>query len=196
LKTKIHPLWLIVAFTVAFALIRQCEGNNKVITKTSVNISEIIDSVKIATLKDVKTVYIDTTKAKIKWLKGETKTVYKDTIIYKDKPSETTVKAKQYQTEITSSKATAKLDITTTGELLDVKGVITYPEKETIKETNITRDASGFYIYGSMPISSQLTTPELGVMFQIKNKIIIGVGGQYNTINDNLSAVATIAIKL
>jgi hypothetical protein len=185
-KTRIHPLWLLVVAIVLFALMKQCEGEPKVVTKTVTKIETIHDTINETIIKEVpKTVFIEKTKT----IKG------KDSIIYKDKPSETTVEAKEYKTELRSNNATANL-IITSKELYKVEGVITYP-KETIKETTtITRDASGFYIYGSMPISSQLTTPELGVMFQIKNKLIIGVGGQYNNLNNNLSAVATIAVKL
>jgi len=83
----------------------------------------------------------------------------------------------------------------TANELYDVSGVIIYPEKETTVETIITRDASGFFIYGSLPISSQIN-PELGVMLQIKNKIIIGAGFQYNDFTKNLDARITLAVKL
>ena len=181
----------IIAFAVGvvamFLLMKSCESQPSIKTETVTKIITKVDTVNQTIIKEVpKTVYVD----KVKTVKGDT------VIVYKDKPSETTTTANQYKTEVKSNEATAKLDITTTGELLDVQGVITYPKKETIKKTTITRDASGFYIYGSMPISSQITTPELGVMLQIKNKLIIGVGGQYNNLNNNLSAVATIAVKL
>ena len=104
------------------------------------------------------------------------------------------LKPKQYTTEVNSNDAVAKLDITTTGELLDVQGYITYPKKETTTETIIRRDNSGIFIYAQLPISSQITSPELGVLFQIKNKLIIGIGAQY--INNNVNAVATIGVKL
>ena len=177
----------VVGVVAMFLLMKSCESEPKVITETITKTEIVKEPIEVVKIKEVpKTVFIE----KVKTIKG------KDSIIYKDKPSDSTITANKYQTEIKSSKATAILDITTTGELLDVQGIITYPEKETIKTTTITKDASGFFIYAQMPISSQLTTPELGVMLQIKNKIIIGVGGQYNNLNKNLSAVATIAVKL
>ena len=181
----------IIAFAVGvvamFLLMKSCEEKPKVVTKTVTKVETIHDTINKTIIKEIpKKVYVQKEITK----KGDT------LIIYKDKPSENTITASKQSVEVLSNNATAKLDITHTGELLDVQGVITYPKETTTVETTITRDASGFYIYGSMPISSQITTPELGVMFQIKNKIIIGVGGQYNNLNNNLSAVATISVKL
>jgi hypothetical protein len=178
----------IIAFAVGlvamFLLMKSCESEPKVVTNTITKTVTKHDTINKTIIKEIpKKVYIE----KEITTKGDT------VIIYKDKPSENTITASKQSVEVLSNNATAKLDIATTGELLDVQGVITYP-KETIKETTtITRDASGFYIYGSMPISSQITSPELGVMLQIKNKIIIGLGANYN---NNLSAVGTIAVKL
>ena len=187
MKNKISIWWLLVLAIVFFALMKQCEGEPSIKTETKTEIKIIRDTITKVEIKEVpKTVYVE----KIKNIKG------KDSIIYKDKPSETTTTANQYETKLKSNKATADLKITTTGELLDVQGLITYPEIKETKTTTITRDASGFYIYAKMPISSQITTPELGAMIQIKNKIIIGIGGQYNSINNSVNAVATLGIKL
>jgi hypothetical protein len=185
---KIKTTHIIIAILLVLLLLETTcnekpEEMVKVVTKTET----VTDTITKTIIKEVpKEVIVN------KYIDKEGEKV----IVYVDKPNDSSIVANQYQTELISNNATAKLDITTIGELLDVQGLITYPEKETIKETTITRDASGLFIYGSMPISSQLTTPELGVMFQIKNKLIIGVGAQYNTINDNLSAVGTIAVKL
>ena len=170
-----------------FFLMKSCESKPSINTETVTKIITKHDTINKTIIKKIpEKVYVQ----KEITTKGDT------VIIYKDKPSETTTTANQYKTEVKSNEATAKLDITTTGELLDVQGVITYKQKETIKETTIRQDNSGFYIYAQMPISSQITTPELGVMLQIKNKLIIGVGAQYNNFNNNLSAVATIGVKL
>ena len=183
---KIDIVWVIVGFIIMFVVLKQCEGEPKTITKTETVTKIVKEPIVDVQIKEVpKTVYVE------KKIKGDS------IIIYKDKPSEipNITETKQYETELKSNNATASLLITA-DKLYDVSGTITYPEKETTVETIKTLDASGFYIYGSMPISSQITTPELGVMFQIRNKIIIGVGAQYNNFNDNVSAVATLAVKL
>ena len=195
MKTRIHPLWLLVAFGLAFLLMKQCEGEPKIVTKTKVDIEWIKDSVKVDTLRGVKPVYIDTVKTKIKWRKSEPKIIKKDSIIYVDKPNDNTIESKEYDIALESNQAKTDLKIVA-DNLYSISGVTTYPKETITNTTTITRDASGFFIYAQMPISSQLNTPELGVMFQIKNKLIIGVGGQYNTINQNFNAVATVAVKL
>ena len=185
----------IAGVVLMFFLMKSCESEPKVVTETKVDIEWIKDSVKLATLRNVKPVYIDTAKTDIKWLKSEPKIIKKDSIIYVDKPNKNTIESKEYDVTLESNQAKTDLKIVA-DNLYSISGVTTYPKETIIKETTITRDASGFYIYGSMPISSQITTPKLGVMLQIKNKLIIGVGGQYNNLNNNLSAVATIGVKL
>ena len=177
---KVNIIWVFVSFAFALLLMKQCETKPSITTKTEtkiVNVTDTITKVKIDTIYR----YVNVEKVK-------------DSIIYRDVATSNTIKAKQYTTEVKSNDATAKLDITTTGELLDVKGYITYPKKETTTETIIRRDNSGVFIYAQLPISSQITSPELGVLFQIKNKLIIGIGAQY--INNNVNAVATIGVKL
>jgi len=184
---KNRILYIVIGLIVMFALMKQCEGEPKVVTKTVTKIVTKHDTINNVIIKEVpKTVYVE----KVKTVKG------KDSIIYKDKPSETTITANEYQTEVKSNKATASLKITTTGELLDVLGVITYPEKETITETIKIRDASGLYLYGSAPITAQALTPELGLQFNIKNKMFVSGGVQYNNLNNNVNILVGIGVKL
>ena len=190
---KVNIWYVVLIFVVLFAVLKQCEGEPRVITKTEVNISEIIDSVKQATLKDVKTVYIDTSKSSIKYVKG--KTIYKDSIIYQDKPSETTITANQFETELKANKALAKLKITTTGQLLDVSGVITYPEKENITTITKIKDKSGLYIFGAMPINN-FASPELGVLFQIRNKMFVSTSAQFNNITKQPDFKIGVGVKI
>lgn len=172
MKTKIDVIWVIVGLIIAFVLMRQCEGEPKTITKTETKTIIKTDTIKKVIIKEIpKTVYVE----KLKTVKG------KDSIIYKDKPDSTTIKANQYKTTLESNNALADLNITTTGELLDVSGTITYPEKETTTTITKIRDASGFYIYGQLPINN-LTQIEVGGLFQFKNKAFISGGVSYNNI--------------
>ena len=177
---KVNIIWVFVSFAFALLLMKQCETKPSITTKTETKIVKVTDT--------ITTVKIDTL---YKYVNVEK---VKDSIIYRDVANINTIKAKQYKTEVKSNDATAKLDITTTGELLDVQGYITYPKKETTTETIIRRDNSGIFVYAQLPISSQITSPEVGVLFQIKNKLMIGIGAQY--INNNVNAVATIGVKL
>ena len=180
---KINIWYFIIVAVVLFAVLKQCEGKPRTITKTVTKIETIYDTINNTIIKEIpKKVYIEKTK------KGDT------VVVYKDKPSETTIETSQFEVELLSNDASAMLTITA-NELYDVQGVITYPRIETTTETIKIRDASGLFIYGSMPISSQIN-PELGAMFQIKNKIIIGAGVQYNDFTKKLDAKATIAIKV
>jgi hypothetical protein len=186
MKTK-NIIYAVIGFIVAFALMRQCEGEPKVVTNTVTKIVTKHDTITNTIIKEVpKTVYVE----KVKTVKG------KDSIIYKDKPNDSTITANQYDTELKSNEATAKLKITTTGELLDVSGIITYPEKETTTTIIKTRDASGLYLFGSAPIKSQALTPEIGLQYNIKNKMFISTSVQYNNLNNNVDFKIGVGIKI
>lgn len=182
MNRKIDLIWLIVGLIIGFALLKQCKGEPEIITKTE--IKTVTDTITTVKIKEVpKPVYVE----KIKTVKG------KDSIIYKDKPSETTINAKEYETELLSNEAKADLQIIVDGELLDVKGTIQYPEKTTtiIKK----RDNSGFYIFSKLPIDN-VSSPELGVLFQIKNKMFISTSAQYNNFSRKIDYKVGIGVKL
>jgi len=187
MKTKISFWWVIVLAIVFFVLCRSCEGKPKVVTKTVTKVTKVHDTI---TEVKIDTFYTRVYVERVKPVKG------KDSLIYVDKPTDTSIKAKQYKTTLKSNDSSAELEITTTGELLDVSGVITYPEKETTTTITKTRDASGLYLYGSAPIKSQALTPEIGLQFNIKNKMFISSGVQYNNITNNLDIKVGIGVKI
>lgn len=185
MKTK-NTLYIIAGVIVIFALLNQCNGKVKTVTKTETVIKWKTDTIRTTEIKEIdKPVYVE----RVKTIKG------KDSIIFKDKPSETTTTAKQFKTKIESNEASADLLITSTGEVLDVQGVINYPEKETVTTITKTRDASGLFIYGSTPIDN-FTSPEIGLMYQFKNKVGIMGSVQYNSITNKPEIKAGILIKL
>jgi hypothetical protein len=126
---------------------------------------------------------------KIKTVKG------KDSIIIQNVPSENTTTANQYETKIQSNEASADLQITTTGELLNVSGIITFPKVE--KTTTITKikDKSGLYIYGQLPINN-IASPEVGVLIQVRNKMFISTGVQYNNLSRQLDYKVGVGVKI
>ena len=187
MKTKISIWWLVVLAIVFFALCKQCEGEPKVVTKTVTKVTKVHD-----TITEVK---IDTFYTRVyvnKYIDKQGEKV----IVYVDKANDSTITANQYTTTLKSNNSTAKIDITTTGELLDVSGVITYPEKETTTTITKTRDASGLYIFGAAPINSQALTPEIGVLYQFKNKMFVSTSVQYNNFTNNVDAKIGIGVKI
>lgn len=179
--------WHIIVFSfVALAFIDQCSnhGKTKIVEKTV--IETVTDTITKTVIKEVpKEVIVN------KYIDKEGEKV----IVYVDKPNDSSFVANKYETTLTSNNATAKLDITTTGELLDVQGLITYPKETKTIETFKTVNNSGLFIYGSMPVNGNIS-PEIGAMYQIKNKILIGAGVQFNNFTKKADATITLGIKL
>lgn len=182
MKTKVSIWWLIGVAVVFIVLIKQCEGETNTVTETVVKWKT--DSVYVDKIQKVKEpVYIEKTKT----IKG------KDSIIYVDRKTDSTITANEYKTTLNSNEAKADLSIISTGEVLDVKGTITYPEKETTI-TN-TRDASGLFLYGATPINKTLT-PEIGLLYQFKNNVFISGSAQYNNLTNGIDAKVGVGIKI
>lgn len=182
---KINIIWVVVSAVAMFLLMRSCEDKQKIVTKVKTETIIKTDTITKTIIKEVpKVVYVE----KIKTVEG------KEIIIYVDKPTDTTIKANQFTTELQSNNAKANLKITTTGKLLDVFGTITYPETITTIETIKTVNASGMYIYGGSTLRS--VQPEIGALFQIKNKLIIGAGIKYDSFNSSLDYKGIIGLRL
>ena len=71
-----------------------------------------------------------------------------------------------------------------------------YKEQKKEYEKQLKRSKSGFYLYGSSPINSQAFSPEIGVLFQVRNKMFVSGSIQYNNLNNNVDAKIGIGIKL
>jgi hypothetical protein len=183
--------WFVILGIIAVLIIvKSCEPKPIIKVKTEVNIKDIIDSVRTATLKGFKPVYIDTSKSDIRYIKG--KTIFKDSIVYVKTPNSNTIEAKQYDTELFANNATAKLQIIALGEVIDVRGAITYPEKETTTKVTKIVPMSGLFVYGGASVSPMLQVVEIGLDYQIRNTIIIGA-----SINHDLQFDATyVGLKL
>jgi len=183
---KINIWWVVVGVIIAFAILKQCESEPRVVVKTKTVTKIVTDTINTVTIKEIpKKVYIE----KIKTVKG------KDSIIIQNVPSENTTTANQYKTKIQSNEASADLQITTTVELLNVSGIITFPKVE--KTTTITKikDKSGLYIYGQIPINN-IASPEVGVLIQVRNKMFISTGVQYNNLSQQLDYKVGVGIKI
>jgi hypothetical protein len=193
---KLNKNILLIALAIVLLILinKQCEKPKEVV-KTEIDIEWIKDSIKQSMVNDVKVVYIDTSKSEIKWLKGDVEIQYKDSIVYVDKPNDSTIQANQYDTTLKSNDATAEVKITTTGELLDISGIITYPK---IKETTTivkNRDKSGLFIYADLPVTNNFN-PEVGAIYQFKNTALIKSGVQYNEFTKSIDVKIGIGIKI
>ena len=162
---------IFICVMIFISVVKSCEKEPKIVTRTVTKIVTKHDTIIKVKIQEVpKTVYIQ----KIKTVEGETK------IVYVDKPTDSTIKANQYDATVVSNNATAQLKITTTGELLDVQGVITYPEKETTTTITKTKAKSGLFIYGSVPLNKNQINVETGLIYQYKNTLGVMGGVQYN----------------
>lgn len=147
---------------------------------TTINIEQIKDSIKNALVKDVKPIYIDTTKAKIKWLRPKEKIVVVTDTFYKENEDDNAGKvlAQKYFVELKSNQAKADLEITTTGELYDVTGVIEFP-KETITITERFVDRSPHLSVYTMSTINRVS-PEIGLIYKTKGSLSLMGAIQYN----------------
>lgn len=179
-------LIIIASILLTIFVIKQCEDDPKIVTKTETKYIKVVDTVKQTIISDPKTVYID----RIIKEKG------KDSIVYVDKITRKTIKANQYETKIKSNNATADLKITTTGQLLDVNGVIIYKEKETTTTITKIKPKSGLFIYVDVPINKFRSNFEIGGIYQLRNKLLIKGGIQYNEFTQGIDYKIGVGIKI
>lgn len=182
MKTKISIWWFIVGAIIVFVLLKQCEPEPKTITKTEY--VKVTDTITETIIEEIpKTVYVE----RVKTIKG------KDSIIYRENPTDSTITANQYTTQLKSNNATADLEITTTGELLDVQGVINY-EKEITTITEF-KNNSGLFAYGQARING-FDSYAAGLDYHFKNKIIVGANVQYDLLHNYTSFNVKIGFRI
>ena len=176
---------LIIVASVAFLIVvKRCE-KPKVVTKVKTEIKYITDTITKTEISKPKVVYYN---------KIVNDTIYstKDSIVYRNKK----YKANEYTTSLQANNATAKLKITTTGQLLDVNGVIIYPKETKTIETIKTRNASGLFLYGAIPFENNIQLPEVGLMYQFKNTLGVMGGVEYNPINNSVNTKIGVLIRV
>ena len=158
----------VILLILAALLFKECQKPDKIVTTTKyVKVTDTITRVEIQ--KEPVIRYVQRTKT----VKGN------DSIIYVSKADSTSIQANEYKTTLTSNNATARLKILTSGELLDVSGVIDYKQKETT--INTVKNASGLFLYGEGSVGNkELQQFGIGLDYQIKNKYLIGIGVSYN----------------
>lgn len=178
---------IVIGIITLLGLVKACENEPKIKVKTETKLITLYDTI---TRVKIDTIYTPVIIEKIKNIKGETKIVYIDT------PSNTSIEAKQYDTSLKSNNAQADLQITTTGELLDVQGVIKYPKEIITKTITKTKDKSGLFIYGQVPVNQNNINIEAGAIYQFKNSIMVLGGVQYNQFTNSGDIKIGIGIKI
>jgi hypothetical protein len=71
-----------------------------------------------------------------------------------------------------------------------------FEEQKKEYEKQLNKSKSGFYLYGKAPLSAQDFTPEVGIQLNIKNKMFVSGGIQYNNLNNNVNVLIGIGVKL
>lgn len=178
LKENIAVILLIIVLIVVVKLL-ESEPKTKVTTKTV-----YVD--KIDTI--IKVVYKDKPKDVFVEVGGGSD----GTNVYRDKATPLTVEAKQYSTTLFSNNAKADLNITTTGELLDITGTIQWQEAVTTITKETTKPKSGLFIYAEHQITQPFSNSSIGLDYQIRNSIIVGVSLNY----DSAQKVVSPSVKL
>ena len=182
MKWSKNLFFAIIAVIIVFIVIRKCEEEPRVITK--IEYITKTDTITETVIKD---------KPIIRYVERIKTAKVKDSIIYVSQPTELSVEAKEYEATVKTDSSRADLKILTTGELLDVKGTITYNQKET----TITKikDKSGFYVYGMIPVDNPII-PEVGGLYQFRNKMFISGGIEYNDFTKSVDFKVGIGVKL
>ena len=177
----------VIGIVLVLILIKQCEQEPKTITKTKIEYIKVTDTITETIISEVpRTVYVE-----------RTKTVYgKDSIVFVNTPTDSTITAKQYDTKLSSNNAIAELKITTTGELLDVTGTITYEKEVKTIEITKTKPKSGLFIYADVPVSGNVQNLEAGLLYQIRNTMLLKGGVQYNSLTKSPDIKIGIGIRI
>jgi len=177
---------IVVCSLIFMTIVRQCEKEPKIVTKTVTKTIIKHDTITKTIISEPKTVYVK----KYVNVKG------KDKIVYLEKQDTSATEAKEYNTILQSNKSTANIKITTTGELLDVSGTITYPEKEKITTITKSRAKSGLFVYGTAPLNTNNISIEVGMAYQFKNTLMIIGGVQYNDFTKSADLKVGIGVKI
>ena len=165
----------VASFLVGVLLASSCERDVvKVKEKVVVKNVRVVDTVRLhdTIVKPVK-VYVDRWRYKTN---PNPSPIYKEEII----------EANKYSQELVGEKGTAKIDVITTGELLDLSGIIECNEK--IVEKTITKYTAKSKLFMSgnidMSLDGGIKNVRLGLDYNIKNKVLIKGGLGYD-ITDN-----------
>ena len=180
-------LIVLVGIIILMVVAQQCNAEPITTIKTQTEYIKVYDTI-------TETVFVD--KPIIKYV-NKVKTIRgKDSVVYVSKNDSAAIKSNSYETVLKSNNSSAYLNILTTGELLEVTGVIESQKK--IITNNITKrtNNSGVFLYVETSILPQLQRYEVGVDWQIKNKFILGTSIDYNSISKTSHVNVKVGIRI
>lgn len=180
-----NVILLIVGICIAIFVVTKCKTEPKIVTVTEIEYVTKTDTITNTVIKkEFLTKYV----TKIKTLDG------RDSIVYVDKQTRQAIKVREYEAVVQTDSSRADLKITSTGEVLDVKGTITYDQKQTTTTITKFKESSGLFLYAETSLQPSLEHFELGLDYQFKNKIIIGVSG--SVVQDQFYFNAKLGFKI
>lgn len=153
----------------------------KVVTKTEI---EYVTDTITRTIIEEKPVtrYVE----RVKNIRG------RDTIIYREVPTDNTIEAKEYKARIETDSAYADLRAVVSGTLWSLNGTITYPKE--IKTIKTYQNASGLFLSGQTDL--KLQNFGIGLDYVFKNTIIVGGNVNYNTYYNSSYVGLKVGIKI
>ena len=164
IKNK-NILIAIASFVIGVLIASSCERDVvKVKEKVIVKNVKVTDTVRIKdTIVNPKKIYIN----KWKYVEKPKDSVSKDTIKM--------IEANEYNQELVGKNGNAKIKLITTGELLDLSGVIECNEKTIEKTiTKYTAKNKVFFTGGlGMGLNGGFRDIKIGIDYNIKNKVLL-----------------------
>ena len=176
---KRNIITAIVSLVIGILIASSCNGNRSddiTKVKTEIKVVERIDTLIVEKKSKPKTVYVD----RIKYVKGD--------VVYVGEPNDSvpTIKANKYSQKVVGSRSVADIEVTTTGELIDLKAFVTVKDSIIEKETIIIKSKSNVFMSGGISINPNQSVRDfnVGIDYNIKNKALIGVNGGFD-LNSN-----------
>lgn len=180
-------LYIGIGIVLVLLLIRKCEDEPKVITKTKVVYKERTDTITNTIIKEVpKKVYYEV----VKTVKG------KDSIVYVDKPSDNSQTAQVWDVEVKTDSSKANLKITSLTKPIDVRGTIECLTKETTITNTIIKPKSGLFLSVESSVNPLLENIGVGLDYQFKNTVMIGAGVNYDNRINQTYVSARVGIRI
>lgn len=163
-------LTAVVFLVIGVLLTRSCDGGNESVrTVTKTRVVEVKDTLFVTdTIVKPKVVYVNKTNVET---------------VYIDKPdSIPTIKANKYNQRIVGNRSVADVEVLTTGELLDLKAVVTCRDSIIEKETIITKTKSNVFVSGGIGLYNKgiIRDVKVGLDYNIKNDLLIGIEAGYD----------------
>ena len=171
--TKRTLITALASLIIGVLIASSCEGRGDVVgnkVKTKVKVVERIDTlvVKEKVLSKPKIVYVDVNNT--------------DTIYIKKPDSIPVIKARKYNQKVIGERSEADIEITTTGELIDLKAFVKVKDSIITKEVVEYKVKSNVFMSGGISVNPNQSVRDfnVGIDYNVKSKVLIGIEGGYD----------------